>query len=278
MYDRLVRTPPSDRFQALPLNGACNADRAALSDALAPPPVLADAYGAHAFRGMPFLLGSVGAANVLLVADAPVTVVTGGLTARYLVFVHYVADRPSNYLPGFADTDRDGNDLGDHVADYVLRHGDGSEHVHPIRRRFAMPQARIGWGASPFAAVPLLADQMTASSAEDQAAGRAPSVAYGSGESRHRSGRDAGGPGGWLYALPNPYPDRTIAAVVLRPAGKRLEPPAFRPCNHHGVFHQHTPLRDNVAHHEHKCHPGVRAGEKTLHCSPSPRMTVTRGN
>ena len=215
-----MRTPPSDRFQALSLNGACNADRAALPDSLAPPPALERAFGVQAFRGMPFLLGSVGAANVLLVAGAPVTVATGGLTARYLVFVHYVADRPSDYLPGFADTDRDGNDLGDHVADYVLRYGDGSEHVHPIRRRFAIQQARIGWGASPFAAVPLLVDQVTASCAEDQAAGRAPSVAYGSGESRHRSGRDAGGPGGWLYALPNPYPDRTIDAVVLRPAGE----------------------------------------------------------
>ena len=78
-------TPPSDRFRALSLNGACNADRAALPDSLAPPPALERAFGAQAFRGMPFLLGSVGAANVLLLADAPVTVATGGLTARYLV-------------------------------------------------------------------------------------------------------------------------------------------------------------------------------------------------
>ena len=101
-------TPPSDRFQALSLAGAFNAERAALPDSLASPPALERAFGAQAFRGMPFLLGSPGAANVLLVADAPVTVATGGLTARYLIFVHYVADRPSNYLPGFADSDCDG--------------------------------------------------------------------------------------------------------------------------------------------------------------------------
>ena len=213
-------TPPSDRFWALSLDGAFNAERAALPDSLTPPPALERAFGAQAFRGMPFLLGSPGAANVLLVADAPVTVATGGLTARYLMFVHYVADRPSNYLPGFADSDCDGNELGDHVADYVLRYADGSEYVHAIRRGFAIQQARIGWGASPFAAVPLLADQVTASAAEDQAAGRMPRVAYGSGESRHRSGRDASGPGGWLYALPNPHPDRAIDAVVLRPAAE----------------------------------------------------------
>ena len=213
-------TPPSDRFQALSLDGAFNAERAALPDSLAPPPALERAFGAQAFRGMPFLLGSPGAANVLLVAAAPVTVAIGGLTARYLIFVHYVADRPSNYLPGFADSDCDGNELGDHVADYVLRYADGTEHAHQIRRRFAIQQARIGWGASPFAAVPLLADQVTASAAEDQAAGRTPRVAYGSGESRHRSSRDAGGPGGWLYALPNPHPDRAIDAVVLRPVAE----------------------------------------------------------
>ena len=120
---------------------------------------------------MPFLLGPSGAANVILVGDEPVTVAAGGLTARYLIFVHYVADRPSNYLSGFADTDCDGNELGDHVADYVLRYADGTEYVHPIRRRFAIQQPRIGWGASPFAAVPLLADQVTASSAEGPGGG-----------------------------------------------------------------------------------------------------------
>ena len=214
-------TPPSDRLQALSLDGAFNADRAALPAALAPPPALEGAFGAQVFRGMPFLLGTPGTANVLLVAEAPVTVPTGGLSARYLIFVHYVADRASSYLPGFADADCDGNELGDHVADYVLRYADGTEYAHPIRRRFAIQQARIGWGASPFAAVPLRADQVTASAAEDQAAGRTPVVAYGRGETRHSSGRDAGGAGGWLYALPNPHPRRAISAVVLRPAGEQ---------------------------------------------------------
>ena len=218
--------PASDRFQPLPLTDACNADRAALPGALAPPPALEQAFGAQAFRGIPFLLGSAGADNVVLVDGVPVTVAAGGLTARYLVFVHYVADRASNYLSGIADSDADGNELGDHVADYVLRYADGTEHVRAIRRRFAIQQARIGWGASPFAAVPLLADQVIASSAEDQAAGRSSSAGYGRGETRHNSGRDAG-PGGWLYALPNPHPDRAIDAVELRPAGE--------PCAVYGV-------------------------------------------
>ncbi|MCY4439737.1 MAG: CehA/McbA family metallohydrolase [Deltaproteobacteria bacterium] len=235
-----MSVPASDRFLPLPLNNACNADRAALPDALAPPPALERAFGAQGFRGIPFLLGPAGAANVVLVDEEPVSV-AAGLTARYLVFVHYVADRASTYLSGFADSDADGNELGDHVANYVLRYADGTEHVHAIRRRFAIQQARIGWGASPFAAIPLLADQVIASSAEDQAAGRSPAAAYGRGETRHGSGRDAG-PGGWLYALPNPHPDRAIDAVELRPAGE--------PCAVYGIAA--TELTD------HPLRPGTR--------------------
>ncbi len=111
--------------------------------------------------------------------------------------------------------------MGDHVADYVLRYADGSEHVQPIRRRFAIQQARIGWGASPFAAVPMHADRVVASAAEDQAAGRLSSVGYGRGETRHGSGRDGGQDLAWLYALPNPHPDRPIDAVELRPGAER---------------------------------------------------------
>jgi hypothetical protein len=233
--------PASDLFQPLSLTDACNADRAALSDALAPPPALAQAFGAQVFRGIPFLLGPAGAANVVRVAGEPVTVAAGGVTARYLVFVHYVADRASNYLTGFADSDVDGNELGDHVADYVLRFADGTEHVHAIRRRFAIQQARVGWGASPFAAVPLLPDRVVASSAEDRAAGRTPLANYGHGETRHNSGRDAG-PGGWLYALPNPHPDRAIDAIELRPADE--------PCAVYGIAA--TGLTD------HPLRPGTR--------------------
>ena len=170
---------------------------------------------------MPFDLGSAGNPNVVLVAGSPVTVSVGERPARYLVFLHQVEDRASNYLTGFADTGVDGNELGDHVADYVLRYADGSEHVHPIRRRFAIQQARIGWGASAFAAVPMYEDRVVASAAEDEAAGRLSTVGYGRGETRHGSGRDGGRDLAWLYALPNPHPDRPIDAVELRPGAER---------------------------------------------------------
>ena len=221
-----MATPASDRFTPLSLAGACNAERSALPEALAPPPDLAGRYGRQAFRGVPFDLGAGGGPDVVLVAAAAgaettVTVPAGGLQATYLVFLHHLEDRVSNYLTGFADDGVDGNELGDHAADYVLRYAGGSEYVHPIRRRFAIQQARIGWGASPFAAVPMYADRVFASAAEDQAAGRPAARGYGRGETRHDSGRDAGQRLAWLYALPNPHPDRAIEAVELRPGSER---------------------------------------------------------
>ena len=216
-----MAAPASDRFAPLSLAGTYNADRTALPAPLASPSDLAASFGSQAFRGVPFNLGSAGGPNVVLVADSPVIVAAGRLAASYLVFLHHVEDRASSYLPGFADDGVDGNELGDHVADYVLRYADGSEHVHPIRRRFAIQQARIGWGASPFAAVPMYADRVSASAAEDQAAGRLSAVGYGRGETRHGSGRDGGADLAWLYALPNPHPDRAIDAIELRPRGER---------------------------------------------------------
>ena len=223
-----MAAPASDRFTPLSLAGACNAERGALPEALAPPPDLAGRYGRQAFRGVPFDLGAGGGPDVVLVAAAAgagaettVTVPAGGLQATYLVFLHHLEDRASNYLTGFADDGVDGNELGDHAADYVLRYAGGTEHVHPIRRRFAIQQARIGWGASPFAAVPMYADRVFASAAEDQAAGRPAASGYGHGETRHDSGRGAGQRLAWLYALPNPHPDRAIDAVELRPGSER---------------------------------------------------------
>ncbi len=216
-----MAAPASDHFTPLSLAGSYNADRTSLPEPLAPPPDLAGSFGRQAFRGVPFDLGAAGSANVALLAEAPITVPAGGLQATYLVFLHHVEDRASNYLTGFADDGVDGNELGDHAADYVLRYAGGSAHVHPIRRRFAIQQARIGWGASPFAAVPMYADHVFASAAEDQAAGRLSVAGYGRGETRHGSGRDGASRLAWLYALPNPHPGRAIEAVELRPGNER---------------------------------------------------------
>ena len=95
-----MAAPASDRFTPLSLAGACNAERGALPEALAPPPDLAGRYGRQAFRGVPFDLGAGGGPDVVLVAAAAgagaettVTVPAGGLQATYLVFLHHLEDR-----------------------------------------------------------------------------------------------------------------------------------------------------------------------------------------
>ena len=107
----------SDRFAPLSLAGTYNSDRASLPEALAPPSALQDAFGQQAFRGVPFDLGAAGAANVALVAEAPLTVAAGDLAATYLVFLHQVEDRASTY------------------PDRLRGHGRGRQRARRPRRR-----------------------------------------------------------------------------------------------------------------------------------------------
>ena len=133
--------PPTEFVQTISLKECFTKDRNDLSGGLHP---LADpsiAFGAQAFRGMPFLCGEPGRANVILLDDQLVEVDLGGLQASYLLFVHAVEDRITDYLPGFADQDIDGNELGQHVSDYQLTYEDGATVTIPIHRRFAIQQS-----------------------------------------------------------------------------------------------------------------------------------------
>ena len=57
---------------------------------------------------------------------------------------------------------------------------------------------------------------------EDVALERVPPFTYGSGETRSRSSRDRNLPENlWLYALPNPHPDRELQALRLEPQAER---------------------------------------------------------
>ena len=211
--------PPSDLFSPISLEKAYNCDRATLDDRLNLHED--DAYGSRNFRGIPFELGATGQANAILLDGGEVRVATGDLQASYLVFAHIVEDRPLK-LPGdLADFQgrqhragaTPGNDLGDVVADYALHYDDGTDETIPIRRRFAIQQPRVEWGASAFAAVPYQRDTVVSSASEMSELGRLPADTYGRGETRHQSGRDAYAEHIWLYALPNPYPGKTIREI-----------------------------------------------------------------
>src|SRR5581483_9186215 len=218
----VVKPPASPHFSALSLLTVFNARREDLPEPLRPPGG-DELFGEQVVRGIPFAFGAKGDANVVYLEAAPVTVALGGACATYVLVAHAVEDVATNYLTGFADSESDGNSLGAVVSDYTLRFVGGRKSSTPILRRFAIQQSRIGWGASPFAAVPASEELIVRPVAEQLAAGEPVTKGFGFGECRHASARDSGEDVGllWIYALPSPSPEEPIEALVLAPRGER---------------------------------------------------------
>ena len=216
-----MNIPPSSHFTPLALTSYFNVDQQTLSGSLQPPSDLDTVTGQQCYLGIPFVCGVLGQPNVLLLSDAPVQIELGQVYATYLLFLHVVETRASNYQAGFADDRVDGNELGDLVADYTLDYADGSQANTPILRRFAIQQRHIRWGASPFEAMPAQKASVVLSVNEALTLGRKPQTEYGAGESRHSSGRDSSADSLWLYALPNPHPEKAIQRLVLTPKHER---------------------------------------------------------
>lgn len=230
-----MRAPATPHAQPISLANVFNADRALLDGGLAPRAAngsdwtVRHGFGEQAFSGIPFLLGEPGQPNVILLAERDVRLDFEELRATYVVFLHAVEDRPLappdgfppfGAMPGGGGASA-GNELGDHVADYVLIDGDGRQTITPIYRRFAIQQRHICWGASPFAAVPALPPVVFTSGTEDYLLGRVAGLPYGDAETRTDSRRSDDGVNLWLYALPNPHPERGIRSLVLRPCHER---------------------------------------------------------
>ena len=213
--------PPSDLFTPVHLQSAFNCDRESLPASLRRRDD--ELYGRRALRGMPFELGSRGEANAILLAGDETRVKVDSHNATYIIFAHIVEQRPQAQIDAMANFPRDldaeagsyGNSLGTLVAEYQLVYGDGESATVPIRRRFAIQQPRVRWGGSPFAAVPHLEDKVVGSVAEAWATGRKLEADYGHGETRHASGFEVGIEHIWLYALPNPHPDKAISQLRL---------------------------------------------------------------
>lgn len=232
-----MRIPPSPHFTPIVLTHAFNVDRARLDGGLGARAEDAvdwsfeKAFGNQTYKGIPFALGEPGRLNVILLAangtPNEVRIDLEPARATYVVFLHAVADRPLPELPGFGEHVLSpsvehiaANQLGDHVADYVLIYEDGTQAVTPVLRRFAIQQRHIVWGASPFAAVPALGPYVFNSATDDYSLGRPARMPYGTGETRHDSGR-SGGENLWLYALPNPSPEKPIRGLLLSPREER---------------------------------------------------------
>lgn len=176
--------PVSPHFTPIDLTDIYNWDRALLPATQAPPTDHGPLTGSQVFSGIPFLLAQADVdENVIWLDVYEAAIPLHDVYATWLIFLHAVEDRPTNYLHEFADTAVDGNELGDHVSDYSLEYADGSRCETPILRRFATQQSRIRWDASPFEAVPALPPLVFATATEDAILGRR-ARPYGRGETR----------------------------------------------------------------------------------------------
>ena len=211
----------SPHFTPIDLRPAFNARRESLAGGLRAVNANDYGFGRQAFRGIPFELGAAGEANVILLDGAEVSLALGGLTARYLIFVHAAEDLAPTREGELANEQPTGQELGECVAEYRLEYADGTASDVPILRRFAIQQSRIRWGASPFRAVEAKAPLVFPSMSEAEEIGRPSFGTSGRGELRTRAGRDAFREHLWLYALANEFPERPIERLRLVPRNER---------------------------------------------------------
>ena len=221
-----MKPPVSPYFIPISLLGAFTVDRQTLPETLRPPRDLGELTGQQCFCGMPFALGEPGEKNVILLDQQEVSIdldqgAVSNNAVTYVIFLHAVEDRVTNYLDGLADFSVDGNELGDLVADYALEYADGTVETTPIHRRFAIQQSRIAWGASAFAAIPALKPGVFATLTEEKILSYPPSNDYGRGETRHVAGRERSADRLWLYALPNPHPHKPLRRILCTPQKER---------------------------------------------------------
>ncbi len=227
-----MKVPPSDWFTSVDLSNQFNIHRQDLTGLARAVertrPGGPTLYGPHSVRGIEFEFGEEAGSNAVHLTERPVVIPLHGATATYVLFVHAVEDRVTNYDPDIAAHAVDGNEVGRHVSDYEVHYTSGDSFSTKILRRFAIQQSRIRWGASAFAAVPAEDDLVLQSMTDGHNLRRLSPVlkatisgGWGQGEPRNLSGRDRSDESLWVYAMPNPHPDRPITSITCHPRTER---------------------------------------------------------
>ncbi|WMY10975.1 CehA/McbA family metallohydrolase [Paraburkholderia phenoliruptrix] len=223
-----MNTPPSPHFAPVNLDSYFNVKRKTLDSATITGRgnTVWDntVEGSRTLRGIPFLFGREEAENVLELrpGDPAVDIALQPASVSYVLFVHAVEDRPPVIDGSFGQVDPttarpvQGIESGDRVSTYTLCYADGSETETSVLRRLDIQQSHTSWRLSPYRSVPALKPGVFATHAEDLAIGRAPDSDYFLAESRATTGLVRGGENLWIYALPNPHPDKEIVGIRLR--------------------------------------------------------------
>jgi hypothetical protein len=170
--------------------------------------------GSQQLRGIPFLLGPGGdAKSWLVMREQTVEVPLPGQKAGYVCLAQFCDPFEAEMLK---DGEEEVDVVGARLADAVLVYADGSEEVSPIRRRFEVNPPSFSWGQLCFAALPHRHD--LPSRLKDP-------LAQGTdwGELQTTVVENAyGNPTVWIWAMPNPHPERELKAFRLRGAGGPL--------------------------------------------------------
>ena len=226
-----MQIPASDSFTPIPLTAVYTHSRKELDPSLTLHKSKDWSFGKQTFGGIPFRLGIEDQLNIILLDKDAVTIELENISATYILFAHATENKVESVpldlgiLAGDKSSgyELNGNQLGDRVSEYQLVYSDGTSETIPILRRFAIQQTRITWGASAFAAITNSTPTIRSLSSDDVFLGRKPQGNYGRGETRHSSGRDSSPEPEhiWLYALPNPHPDKTIKQIICTPKDER---------------------------------------------------------
>lgn len=175
--------------------------------------------GEQELWGVPFALGPRdGADNIILLKDDEVELVfPQPLHDRQLLFVHAADFKES-------DTAADGiirpmmgtPRLGETVCEYSLHYADGSTVAYPIRRRFQISEFKVKWGENSFESFKHVKPRTMATNT-DLLHKEAPVIPWGQSQLRTTFPGFGSDMHHSLYALQNPYPDKELVRLVMRP-------------------------------------------------------------
>lgn len=175
--------------------------------------------GEQSFWGVPFALGPAEGGKecfILLEDNSDRVSIPFSGKASFVVLAHFCnashdpegKKQPADVPVGLVTRP------GEHLADYVLLYADGSEHRQPILRRFEINELLTAWGQQAFAARP----QTQTTGADHR--GPSPRGAWGRLQTALSdvNNNQAGG-NYWIYALPNPQPDKPLTGIRLEAIG-----------------------------------------------------------
>jgi hypothetical protein len=161
--------------------------------------------GTQDFWGIPFALGERDASNSwvrLNEAGFAVPIGRGGIT--HFVFAHFCDAEPGvSAQPGMSGMVARPGEL---LAAYTLRYAGGEEQSQPIRRRFEI-NSTVAWGQLAFAARPQDGTQPA------DLNGPYPRGSWGYWQTGLQTQRARTASNYWIYALPNPHPDRVVEVL-----------------------------------------------------------------